>query len=98
MKNIIIVGVLAFVALAMWKVGSALSSDAISMAVGVLLGVLAAVPSTVVCVSMRKENERTELVRHWIASQQLTNAKEVIAYDDNALTLDIGYTLARRER
>ena len=45
MKRWIGLAVLVFVATAGWRIGEALSPDALSMAVGILFGVLAGVPT-----------------------------------------------------
>lgn len=60
MKQITLVGILALVALVGWRVGGQLSSDAISMAVGIMFGVLAGVPTAllVLASSRRRDAER----------------------------------------
>ncbi|HRJ43732.1 MAG TPA: hypothetical protein PL105_17730, partial [Caldilineaceae bacterium] len=44
MKRLAIVGLLIFVGFAGWRVGGALSTDAMGMAVGIVFGVLASLP------------------------------------------------------
>ena len=45
MKNALILALLVFVGVAGWRVGESLSSDATGMAVGILLGVMAGIPT-----------------------------------------------------
>ncbi len=50
---------LVFVAMAGWRIGGSLSSDAISMAVGVLFGILAGIPTALlVLASGRRRDSR----------------------------------------
>jgi hypothetical protein len=58
MKRTFVCMLMIFVAIAAWRIGSALSSDAISMAVGVLFGVLAGIPTALlVLASDRRRQE-----------------------------------------
>lgn len=74
MKQVILVGIMAAVALAAWRIGSQLSSDAVSMAVGVLFGVLAGVPTALMVLASsrrREENrERRDESAHWQGRQR----------------------------
>jgi len=45
MKKILLLSLLTFIAVIAWRMGERMSSDAISMGLGVLLGVLAGVPT-----------------------------------------------------
>jgi hypothetical protein len=45
MKRFLVLAVLVFVGAAGWRIGGSLSADALSMAVGVLFGVLAGIPT-----------------------------------------------------
>ena len=56
-----LLGLVAIVGLGMvgWKVGSVLNSDAIAMAVGVLFGILAGVPTSLLILASRHRAEPT---------------------------------------
>ena len=61
MKRTFVCMLMIFVGIAAWRIGSALSSDAISMAVGVLFGVLAGIPTALlVLASDRRRQEPRE--------------------------------------
>jgi len=72
MKKIIMLFGLLFVGVVGWRIGDGLSADALGMAVGVLLGVLAMIPVTLVAlagrrdeyVSYKRESHSTIVVRH----------------------------------
>ena len=58
MKKVLILGLLIFVGVAGWRVGESLSSDATGMAVGILLGVMAGIPTALlVLASGRRRND-----------------------------------------
>lgn len=60
MKRFIGLLLMIFVGMAGWRIGDGLSSDALSMAVGVLFGVLAGIPTALLVLSSstRKANDR----------------------------------------
>ena len=59
MKKVLLLIVLVFVGTAGWRIGNSLSSDAISMAVGIFFGVLAGIPTALlVLASDRHKAER----------------------------------------
>jgi len=59
MKRMMVSAALIFSGVALWRLGSLLSADAIGLAVGVLLGMLAGIPvSLLVLVSSRRREER----------------------------------------
>ncbi len=62
MKKIALLLVVAFVAAGGWSIGSRLSSDALGMGVGILLGVLAGLPTAllVIAAGQRGGRERDE--------------------------------------
>ena len=65
MKKILILSVLIFVAVIAWRIGEKLSSDAISMGVGVLFGVLAGVPTALLLlVSNRGRRDDDDMTPH----------------------------------
>ena len=57
MKKLLILGGLIFVGTAGWSVGRSLSSDALSMAVGILLGVLAGLPTALLVLASRRRDD-----------------------------------------
>lgn len=62
MKRYLGVAMMVFVGTAGWRIGESLSSDALSMAVGVLFGVLAGIPTALLVMSSgrRRETSATE--------------------------------------
>ncbi len=77
MKKMIGLIILVFVGTAGWRIGNNLSSDAISMAVGIFFGVLAGIPTALlVLASDRHKSERTAqsrgMARHGLTHQQTT--------------------------
>lgn len=54
---------LIFVGVAGWKVGENLSSDAVSMAVGLIFGVMAGIPTTLLVLSASRRESDRELRR-----------------------------------
>ncbi len=61
MKKFVVLSLLVFVGVSAWSVGSRLSSDALSMGVGILFGVLAGLPTALlVLASNRRREEPTE--------------------------------------
>lgn len=64
MKRILILIILVFVGSAGWRIGNTLSSDAISMAVGIFFGVLAGIPAALlVLASERRRPDRPQSSR-----------------------------------
>ena len=57
MKRLLILAGLVFVGAAGWSVGASLSSDALSMAVGILLGVLAGLPTALLVLASGRRRE-----------------------------------------
>ena len=61
MKPIIVAAVIVIGCVAAWRLGSRLSPDAVGMAIGILLGVLASIPtSLLILVSSRRREERED--------------------------------------
>ena len=60
MKKIVVLLLLAFVGAAGWSVGNQLSSDALGMSVGILLGVLAGLPVALLVIAAGRRSERYE--------------------------------------
>jgi len=64
MKNFIGLILLVFVGVIGWRVGGSLSSDAVSMAVGVLFGIMAGIPTALlVLASDRRRQAQAEQLR-----------------------------------
>lgn len=64
MKGFILVGGLLLLGAAAWRVGNALSSDAIGLALGVIFGVIASLPGALlVLVAARRQAAREESSR-----------------------------------
>ena len=60
MKRWIGLALLVFVAAAGWRIGSVLSPDALSMATGVLFGVMAGVPTALLVMASNRRRDREE--------------------------------------
>ncbi len=62
MKRTIVLGLFLLVAVAGWRIGGTLNSDAISMAIGVIFGVLAGIPTALLVLAgerRRAESDRS---------------------------------------
>ncbi len=75
MKRVLILIILVFVGSAGWRIGNTLSSDAISMAVGIFFGVLAGIPAALlVLASDRRRPDRGHpsrgVAEHAVSYQQ----------------------------
>lgn len=61
MKRIVVAVVVLIGCVAAWRLGSRLSPDAVGMAIGILLGVLASIPtSLLILASSRRREERED--------------------------------------
>ncbi|HRJ40879.1 MAG: hypothetical protein KJZ86_16145 [Caldilineaceae bacterium] len=60
MKRLLILSALIFVGALGWRIGSAMSSDAIGIAVGVVFGVLASIPAALLLLVAGRRNERRQ--------------------------------------
>lgn len=64
MKKLLGLILLVFIGVIAWRIGDSLSSDAVSMAVGVLFGIMAGIPTALlVLASDRRRNEQAEMRR-----------------------------------
>jgi len=64
MKRFVLISCLVFVAVAGWRIGDRLSSDAIGMAIGVLFGIMAGIPAALmVLAANRRRAEAEEMPR-----------------------------------
>ena len=72
MRQTIGLAALVFVGVAAWRIGGQLSSDALGMAVGLLFGIMAGVPTAllVMAANRRREQEQEEAVEHRRKSNQ----------------------------
>lgn len=57
MKRILLLAALFFMAAAGWQIGQKLSADAISMGIGILLGLLASIPAALLVLAASRRNE-----------------------------------------
>lgn len=70
MKKLLGAALLIFVGVIAWRIGSALSSDALGMAVGIVFGCTAGLPAAVlVVVALRAREERRD-ARQWTDERQ----------------------------
>ena len=60
MKRLAIIALLIFVGFAGWRAGGVLSTDAMSMAVGVVFGVLASIPAALLILAASRRSAQTE--------------------------------------
>lgn len=58
MKRVVLMGVFIFVAIFAWRVGERVSADAISMAIGILLGTLASIPAAILVLAATRRSEQ----------------------------------------
>lgn len=73
MKRFVVVAVLLFCAAAGWSVGQRLSSDALSMAIGVVFGILAGIPAALLVMAASRRNDRpSEIPKRMDAVQSPT--------------------------
>ena len=74
MKQMIVAGIAIFGAVAVWRLGSLLSADAVGMAIGVLLGVLAGIPVSLMVLASSRRREAHEEERWQEANHMRTHA------------------------
>ncbi len=60
MKRLAIIALLIFVGFAGWRAGGVLSTDAMSMAVGVVFGVLASIPAALLILAATRRSAQAE--------------------------------------
>ncbi|MCC9077360.1 hypothetical protein FKZ61_014735 [Litorilinea aerophila] len=60
MKRTIVFGLFLLVAVAGWRIGGTLNSDAISMAIGVIFGVLAGIPTALLVLAGERRRAEAE--------------------------------------
>ncbi len=60
MKRLIILMALVFVAVAGWRIGDRLSSDALGMAIGVLFGIVAGIPTALLLLASSRRRSEAE--------------------------------------
>jgi hypothetical protein len=60
MKKFLLLSLLTFIAVIAWRIGERMSSDAISMGLGVLLGVLAGVPTALLLLISNRGRHRDD--------------------------------------
>jgi hypothetical protein len=57
MKRIVLLAIVVIGCVAAWRLGSRLSADAVGMAVGILLGVLASIPTSLLILANSRRRE-----------------------------------------
>ena len=66
MKRALLFAIVVIGCVAVWRLGSRLSTDAVGLAVGVLLGVLASIPaSLLILASSRRRDDRADEAPDW---------------------------------
>lgn len=60
MKRLVFIACLVFVAVAGWRIGDRLSSDAIGLAIGVLFGIMAGIPAALMVLAANRRRAETE--------------------------------------
>lgn len=96
MKKLLAMFALIFVGTAGWRIGESLSSDAVSMAIGLLLGVMAGVPTALIVLAAHRREESytqpqnvpqrlatpvTETHNHYYIGDLSNGTKEVGAHE-----------------
>lgn len=73
MKQIVAVSVVIVGSVAVWRLGSQLSADAVGMAIGIILGVLAGIPaSLMILAGSRRRSEREEPRWECVPQERMT--------------------------
>lgn len=64
MKRLILIAILVFVGVAGWEIGGRLSVDAIAMGIGVIFGMLAGIPTTLLLIIHERSRTRLQPTEH----------------------------------
>ena len=70
MKRTVLVVIIVVGSVAVWRLGSRLSADAVGLAVGVLLGVLASIPASLLILASSRRREEPAEEEHWSEPRQ----------------------------
>jgi hypothetical protein len=62
MKKFIAISALLLIAVGGWQLGASMSTDALGMALGIILGMMAGIPSALIAIVATKNNEQR--IRH----------------------------------
>jgi hypothetical protein len=81
MKRWVGVALLVFVGTAGWRIGDSLSPDALSMAVGVLFGVMAGVPTALLVMAGSRRRNRDECSDESRSRQQQASSMPTHGYE-----------------
>lgn len=74
MKRAVLLVIIVVGSVAVWRLGSRLSADAVGLAVGVLLGVLASIPASLLILASSRRGAEAAADARWTAPQQERNA------------------------
>ncbi len=76
MRQFIGLGVLIFISVAAWRIAGQLSADAIGMAVGVLFGVMAGLPTALLVMASNRRREQEREAREEAAARRRQNQQQ----------------------
>ena len=79
LKQLLVLGLLAFIATVAWVSGTNLRSDALAMAVGILLGMLAAMPVSLLFLASGQRRDGPEPRRDFRPSPDEASQREQLA-------------------
>lgn len=88
MKKFIVLAIFSFVIVAGWQAGNNLSSDAISMAIGVLFGILAGVPTALLLIAaerrraLQEEDTQNQRVAYGAGYPQYQQQPPILVVND----------------
>ena len=70
MKRVVLLVIIVVGSVAVWRLGSRLSADAVGLAVGVLLGVLASIPASLLILASSRRREEPDADERWSEPRQ----------------------------
>lgn len=70
MKRAMLLVIIVVGSVAVWRLGSRLSADAVGLAVGVLLGVLASIPASLLILASSRRREEPDADERWAEARQ----------------------------
>ncbi|HAJ38689.1 MAG TPA: hypothetical protein DCL15_23730 [Chloroflexi bacterium] len=70
MKQTLLLAMIVVGSVAVWRLGSRLSADAVGLALGVLLGVLASIPASLLILVSSRRREASDDEAHWTEPPQ----------------------------
>lgn len=72
MKQAVLLVIIVVGCVAVWRLGSRLSADAVGLAIGVLLGVLASIPTSLLILASSRRREALHEDEGWSTAQEQT--------------------------